>query len=145
MTTAGTAAASSSSSAPPKASGGFLVSAIAGGISGVITRTAAAPAERIKLILQTQNINTQLKMAGRSYSGVFDCIKQVYATQGFLSFWRGNIAALARNLPNQALSFAFKDALKPYLVPSKPDPNSARYFFFVAGNLACGCVLDQAK
>ena len=131
------------SSVPPSssstaASTEFLISAVAGALSSAVVKSGAAPLERVKLLLQTQNINAQMKLAGKRYSGVFDCVTQVYRTQGIISFWRGNVAALARNLPNQSLSFAFRDALKPFLVPSNPDPTSYRYLLFIIGNLASG-------
>jgi hypothetical protein len=36
--------------------------------------------------------------------------------QGLLSFWRGNLANVARFFPTQALNFAFKDTYKKILV-----------------------------
>lgn len=33
-------------------------------------------------------------------------------TQGFMSFWRGNVANIIRYFPTQAFNFAFKDTFK---------------------------------
>ncbi len=42
---------------------------------------------------------------------MMDCIKRVYAEEGFLSFWKGNWANVIRYIPVTALNFAFKDLI----------------------------------
>ena len=71
------------------------------------------PSHRVKLLLQTQQINSQLK---QRYTGPINCIVRVYNEQGMLSFWRGNFANVFRYFPNHALNFAFKDKYKAYFV-----------------------------
>ncbi len=38
-----------------------------------------------------------------------DCFRRIYANEGLLSFWRGNLANITRYFPSQALNFALKD------------------------------------
>merc|ERR1719223_2228357 len=72
------------------------------GISAGISKTVAAPIERIKLLLQNQGDS----------KGILDIIKRVPAEQGTMSFWRGNMANVYRYFPTQALNFAFKAEYK---------------------------------
>lgn len=56
--------------------------------------------------------------------------------QGFLAFWRGNLANVIRYFPTQALNFAFKDKYKTIFlsgVDRKTQPGR-----FLVGNLASG-------
>jgi len=50
-----------------------------------------------------------------------DCTMRVYTEEGFLSFWRGNMANVLRYFPTQALNFAFKDQIKQAFKVSKKD------------------------
>jgi hypothetical protein len=84
---------------------------LAGGIAGIVAKTIAAPVDRVKLLLQTQYINTSLTTR---YTGPVDCVIRVYREQGWQSFWRGNLANVYRYFPNQAMNFAFKDHYKQY-------------------------------
>jgi len=56
--------------------------------------------------------------------------------QGFLAFWRGNLANVIRYFPTQALNFAFKDKYKQvFLGGVDKNKQFMRYFL---GNLASG-------
>lgn len=93
------------------------------GVAAVVSKTAAAPIERVKLLVQNQ---AELLKAGRlktPYSGVLDCIKRVNADEGMASFWRGNTVNCLRYFPTQALNFAFKPMFKkiPMLKKDKSD------------------------
>lgn len=54
------------------------------GAAAIISKTAAAPIERVKLLVQNQD---EMLKAGRL--GVVDCTMRTYRAEGFLSFWRG--------------------------------------------------------
>jgi hypothetical protein len=82
---------------------------LAGGIASIGAKTLFAPVDRVKLLLQTQAINSDLT---KRYTSPFDCIRRVYHEQGLLSFWRGNLANVYRYFPNQAMNFSFKDRYK---------------------------------
>ena len=40
--------------------------------------------------------------------GIFECLRYIYKTQGFISLWRGNIANCLRYVPKFALDMALK-------------------------------------
>ena len=70
----------------------FLLSGIAAGIS----KTAAAPIERVKLLVQNQGEMLKTGRLDRPYNGVIDCTKRTFQTEGLLPFWRGNLANVIR-------------------------------------------------
>jgi solute carrier family 25 (adenine nucleotide translocator) protein 4/5/6/31 len=86
----------------------FMLSGVAAGVS----KTAAAPIERIKLLVQNQNEMIKQGVLDRPYGGIMDCTKRTMANEGVLAFWRGNLANVLRYFPTQALNFAFKDSIK---------------------------------
>lgn len=104
----------------------FLKDFAAGGISAAVSKTAVAPIERVKLLLQVQHISKQIT-ADQRYKGMVDCFVRIPKEQGFLAFWRGNMANVIRYFPTQALNFAFKDKYKQV---SKFD-----FFFFYICNI----------
>ena len=57
-----------------------------GGIAGGISKTAVAPIERVKLVLQTQDASTQISPE-RRYKGILDVFRRLPKEQGFFSFW----------------------------------------------------------
>ena len=88
----------------------FSLGAVAAGVS----KTMAAPIERVKLLLQNQdeNVRRGVTRPGQRYKGIVDCFLRVPREQGFTSLWRGNLANVARYIPQMALNFAFKDYFK---------------------------------
>merc|ERR1719244_1236762 len=85
----------------------FLLSGVAAGVS----KTAAAPIERVKLLVQNQNEMLKQGILDKPYNGVLDCTQRVLHTEGIYPFWRGNLANVLRYFPTQALNFASKDAI----------------------------------
>lgn len=113
--------------------GNFTLDFILGGVSAAISKTATAPIERVKLLLQTQDAND--KLVGKQYKGIIDAFKRVPREEGMLAFWRGNLANVIRYFPTQALNFSFKDTYKKYLNPFDPD---TEFWWFFLGNIASG-------
>ncbi|XP_056631295.1 ADP,ATP carrier protein 1-like [Diorhabda carinulata] len=113
----------------------FIKDFLAGGISAAIAKTAVAPIERVKLILQVQAASTQISPE-KEYKGIIDCFIRIPKEQGFLSYWRGNLANVLRYFPTQALNFAFKDVYKSMFMGGI-DKNKQFWRYF-AGNLASG-------
>lgn len=93
----------------------FLKDFLAGGISAAVAKTAVAPIERVKLLLQVQEVSKQITEAER-YKGIIDCFIRLPKEQGFTSYWRGNLANVIRYFPTQALNFAFKDKYKQVIM-----------------------------
>lgn len=116
---------------------------LAGGIAAAVSKTAVAPIERVKLLLQTQDANPRIKSGEVArYTGVINCFKRVSAEQGVASLWRGNLANVVRYFPTQAFNFAFKDFFKS-LFP-KYDKKKEFWPFF-ATQLASGGLAGAAS
>ncbi|XP_066959340.1 ADP/ATP translocase 3 [Macrobrachium rosenbergii] len=113
----------------------FMKDFIAGGIAAAISKTAVAPIERVKLLLQVQAASKQIS-ADKAYKGMVDCFIRIPKEQGLLSYWRGNLANVIRYFPTQALNFAFKDKYKQIFLGGV-DKKTQFWRFFV-GNLASG-------
>ncbi|XP_076623117.1 ADP,ATP carrier protein-like [Colletes latitarsis] len=112
----------------------FLVDFLAGGISAAVSKTAVAPLERVKLLLQVQATSKQIRPEQR-YKGMMDAFIRIPKETGFISFWRGNLANVIRYFPTQALNFAFKDKFKILFLEGVPKDAFWKQF---AGNLASG-------
>lgn len=111
----------------------FLKNFLMGGVSAAVSKTAVAPIERVKLLLQNQDSSKALE--GKKYTGIVDCFSRVASEQGFASFWRGNAANVIRYFPTQALNFAFKDYYKKTLCPYDKKKQPGMFFL---GNMASG-------
>uniref|UniRef100_A0A452DTZ1 ADP/ATP translocase n=1 Tax=Capra hircus TaxID=9925 RepID=A0A452DTZ1_CAPHI len=70
----------------------FAKDFLAGGVAAAISKTAVAPIERVKLLLQVQHASKQIT-ADKQYKGIIDCVVRIPKEQGVLSFWRGNLAS----------------------------------------------------
>lgn len=80
----------------------FSVDLVMGGVAAVISKSAAAPIERVKLLLQNQGELLKRGMLKKPYKGVGDSFGRVLKEEGALSFWRGNQANVIRYFPTQA-------------------------------------------
>merc|ERR1712227_1085853 len=106
----------------------FMLSGIAAGIS----KTAAAPIERVKLLVQNQDEMIKQGRLDKPYSGVMDCTRRTLAEEGITPFWRGNLANVIRYFPTQALNFAFKGQIKAIFNV----PKDASYATKMSANIA---------
>jgi len=113
----------------------FAIDFLMGGVSAAVSKTAAAPIERVKLLIQNQDEMIKSGRLSEPYKGIIDCSRRVVSEEGFLAFWRGNTANVIRYFPTQALNFAFKDQFKRMFGFNK---NKDGYWKWFAGNLASG-------
>ncbi|XP_063631957.1 ADP,ATP carrier protein [Cydia splendana] len=113
----------------------FAKDFIAGGVSAAVSKTAVAPIERVKLLLQVQHVSKQITEDQR-YKGIVDAFVRIPKEQGFSSFWRGNLANVIRYFPTQALNFAFKDKYKQVFLGGVD--KKTQFWRWFAGNLASG-------
>ncbi|TYI15216.1 hypothetical protein ES332_A08G171600v1 [Gossypium tomentosum] len=103
---------------------GFAVDFLMGGVSAAVSKTAAAPIERVKLLIQNQDEMIKSGRLSEPYKGIGDCFKRTIKDEGFASLWRGNTANVIRYFPTQRL-FNFKK-------------DRDGYWKLFAGNLASG-------
>lgn len=110
------------------------------GAAAVISKTAAAPIERIKLLVQNQDEMIKSGRLAEPYKGVIDCTMRTYKTEGILPFWRGNLANCIRYFPTQALNFAFKDKIKAMFKSSKNESYALKFSKNIASGGAAGAM-----
>jgi solute carrier family 25 (adenine nucleotide translocator) protein 4/5/6/31 len=120
----------------------FLIDFFMGGISAAVSKTAAAPIERVKLLIQNQDEMLKSGRLATPYKGIGECFRRVIAEEGFASLWRGNLANVLRYFPTQALNFAFKDQFKRMFGYNKDKDGYWKWF---AGNLASGGAAGAAS
>jgi len=108
----------------------FMLAGVAAGVS----KTAAAPIERVKLLVQNQGEMIKTGRLKDPYKGIIDCASRVLSEEGILSFWRGNMANVIRYFPTQALNFAIKPVVSRMFNVKKSDG----YWQFFAANIASG-------
>jgi solute carrier family 25 (adenine nucleotide translocator) protein 4/5/6/31 len=76
----------------------FMLDFMIGGVSAAVSKTAVAPIERVKLLLQVQDANKNIAPENR-YNGIGDCFSRVVKEQGWQALWRGNLANVVRYFP----------------------------------------------
>lgn len=112
----------------------FLEDFLLAGTAAGVAKTAAAPIERVKLLVQNQGEMLKTGRLKEPYKGVIDCATRVIKDEGIISFWRGNLANVVRYFPTQALNFAIKPVVSRMFNVKKSDG----YIQFVAANIASG-------
>jgi len=115
---------------------GFAENFMLSGVAAAVSKTAAAPIERVKLLVQNQGEMLKQGSIDRPYNGVVDCTMRTLKSEGPIAFWRGNMANVIRYFPTQALNFAFKDTVKSMFKTAKDAP---QYEKFAKNILSGGC------
>lgn len=98
--------------------------AVAGASAGVFSKTAVAPVERVKLLMQLQG-----SVNRTDFTNPWKVTKHIYHTEGILAFWRGNWPNVLRTAGQAAFNFSFMDyykavasspAIEAIFIPRKP-------------------------
>jgi solute carrier family 25 (adenine nucleotide translocator) protein 4/5/6/31 len=112
----------------------FAVDFLMGGVSAAVSKTAAAPIERVKLLIQNQDEMIKQGRLDKPYKSIGECFSRTIKDEGVVSLWRGNTANVIRYFPTQALNFAFKDQFKRMFAVPKTSP----YWKQFGANIASG-------
>merc|ERR1712029_518859 len=119
---------------------GFAENFALSGAAAIISKTAAAPIERVKLLVQNQDEMIKMGRLDKPYGGVIDCTMRTFKTEGVLPFWRGNLANCIRYFPTQALNFAFKDQIKALFKAKKDESYASKFVKNIASGGAAGAM-----
>ena len=84
---------------------GFAIDFLMGGVSAAVSKTAAAPIERVKLLIQNQDEMIKSGRLSEPYKGIGDCFKRTMQDEGVVSLWRGNTANVIRYFPTQVFHY----------------------------------------
>jgi len=112
----------------------FAVDFLMGGVSAAVSKTAAAPIERVKLLIQNQDELIKQGRLDKPYKSIGECFSRTIKDEGVIALWRGNTANVIRYFPTQALNFAFKDQFKRMFAV----PRTAPYWKTFGANIASG-------
>ena len=107
-----------------------------GGVAGAVSRSATAPIDRIKTIMQAGRLPTGIAGASPVSPRVTlaSAARAVWSDGGWAAFWRGNGANVAKVVPETATKYVAFDALKKTLAS---DPGNATVLErFAAGGMA---------
>lgn len=87
-----------------------------GMIAGLFSGLVLGPTERIKCLVQAQDINSTLSGGlipdKAKYSGTIDCLRQVYKEGGMRSVFKGTLLTLYRDVPSTGFYFVAYEFLK---------------------------------
>lgn len=106
---------------------------IAGGIAGAASRTATAPLDRLKVILQVQTTN----------ASIIPAVKKIWQQDGLLGFFRGNGLNVVKVAPESAIKFYAYETLKSVLRDAQGDAEIGTSGRLFAGGMA-GAVAQTA-
>ena len=98
-----------------------------GGMSGTVSKTVIAPADRIKILFQTSDRSFSL---GKALSEA----QKIVADEGVAALWKGHSTNVIRVLPYAGIHFASHDLFEMLLKPSAGEPLSTSRKF------ACGAM-----
>ncbi|WCJ29430.1 Mitochondrial substrate carrier family protein [Euphorbia peplus] len=109
----------------------YVKELIAGGAAGGFAKTAVAPLERTKILLQTRTVGFQSV-------GVFHTLKKVFRHEGFVGFYKGNGASVIRIVPYAAIHFMAYEQYRCWILNNCPALGSGPVIDLLAGSVAGG-------
>ncbi|GFP91396.1 graves disease carrier protein [Phtheirospermum japonicum] len=109
----------------------FVKELIAGGAAGGFAKTAVAPLERIKILLQTR---TQ----GFHSLGIYHSLKKLLKHEGVAGFYKGNGASVLRIVPYAALHFMTYEQYRLWILDNYSALGTGPVVDLLAGSAAGG-------
>jgi len=101
---------------------------LSGAIAGAISRTATAPLDRLKVLLQAGN-----PYGIKPYLSMTEVCRGIIKEGGFLSFYRGNGANVVNIAPETAIKFWAYENIKHILIKRKTYQQLSIIERFIAG------------
>lgn len=102
---------------------------LAGGVAGAVSRTATAPMDRLKMLLQIQDCQRGLTIK--------EGIRKMAAEGTVRAFFKGNGTNVVKIAPETAIKLTLNDALKHVVTPDPDEITPAQRM--TAGALAGAC------
>ncbi|KAJ1421069.1 Mitochondrial carrier protein [Sesbania bispinosa] len=109
----------------------FAKELLAGGLAGGFAKTVVAPLERVKILFQTRRAEFQS-------TGLSGSVIRIAKTEGFLGFYRGNGASVARIIPYAALHYMSYEEYRRWIMQTFPNVWKGPTLDLVAGSLSGG-------
>ncbi|XP_072966565.1 mitochondrial carrier protein CoAc1-like [Typha angustifolia] len=109
----------------------YVKELIAGGAAGAFSKTAVAPLERVKILLQT-------KPEGFKSLGILQSLKKLKQRDGILGFYKGNGASVLRIVPYAALHFMTYERYRCWILNNYTSLGTGAIVDLLAGSAAGG-------
>ena len=91
-----------------------LLQLLCGGIAGATARSFVAPIDRVKILMQTQQLI--VKDGKQRYNSVMQSLRYIVQNEGISKLWRGNGTNCIRVFPYAATQFVSYDKYKAMLL-----------------------------
>jgi len=98
---------------------------VAGGFSGIVSRTFTAPIERVKVLFQVN--------VGKN-PHLWTAFSNIYKNEGILAYWRGNGANILKVTPEHAIRFLAFEMIKKEF--NEDESQLKMYQRFMSGSMA---------
>ncbi len=102
-----------------------------GGVSGTVSRTCAAPFERLKILFQVQDVAAAASssggagasdaLSGQRYNGIVSGLLRIYRDDGMRGFFTGNFTNCVRVIPYTAAQFVSYEKFKEWMLRRSVD------------------------
>lgn len=109
----------------------FAKEMIAGGVAGAFSKTAIAPLERVKILLQTRTNEF-------GSLGVLKSLKKLRQLDGVMGFYKGNGASVMRIVPYAALHFMAYERYRCWILNNCPSLGTGPLVDLLAGSASGG-------
>ncbi|KAG0480603.1 hypothetical protein HPP92_011461 [Vanilla planifolia] len=109
----------------------YVKELIAGGAAGAFSKTAVAPFERVKIIMQTRT-------EGFNSLGIWQSLKKLKQHEGVLGFFKGNGASVLRIVPYAALHFMTYEQYRCWILNNCSALGTGPVIDLLAGSAAGG-------
>ena len=103
----------------------WFIDILCGGLSGYLSRTCSAPLERIKILMQVKK---------GKVSNMRDMIREIIKTEGYRSFWKGNLLNGSKNIIETSIKMLVFDNLK--IILGKSSEKVSFSYLFLTGALS---------
>ncbi|XP_042422167.1 mitochondrial carrier protein CoAc1-like isoform X1 [Zingiber officinale] len=109
----------------------YVKELIAGGAAGAFAKTAVAPLERLKILMQTRT-------EGFKSLGILESLRQLKQHEGFLGFYKGNGASVLRIIPYAALHYMTYEQYRCWILNNYSSLVSGPFVDLLAGSASGG-------
>ncbi|KAK9077712.1 hypothetical protein SSX86_006049 [Deinandra increscens subsp. villosa] len=112
----------------------YVKELIAGGVAGGISKSAVAPLERVKILVQT-------RARGFHSLGVHQSLKRLLKHEGVAGFYKGNGASVVRIIPYSSLYFMTYERYKCWILDNHTVFGTGAMVDLLAGSAAGGTAI----
>jgi solute carrier family 25 phosphate transporter 23/24/25/41 len=112
-----------------------LQTLLAGGLAGAVSRTAVAPLDRVKILLQVQGLSVPNGATPR-YTSLTQALQSLWMREGLKGLFKGNGANCQRIIPQSGLQYLCYDRFLELLVGDAPSSEITALHRLLAGALA---------